>query len=221
MFSNRAVLPMLLLFCCAALLSFSGCVVAPIAFHDGFPAWTPAPGQADASIGYHGMFWFIEGEVDNVQYLTPGMRMGLGSPPMVADAGLASVVISGSVMLGPSLGIGYQTPGLNVVFRPSAYVLGIGGGGIEFGAWWQLCLMAEKALPDGRARISGGGRMSELGVGPVMMFGYTLGPVQPRVEASYMFPNSQVVEGRVLTVGLTVGAAPPKALDDSYDGAHW
>lgn len=221
----RGTVQPLLLFACVALLATSGCVAPPIAFHDGLPAWTPEPGRAEGSVGYHRMFW-SEGS-GSFWYLTPGVRFGLARPPLTADVGLTSVVITSGgefgALLGPVLGIGYRSPNFCVVGRPSLYVLGIGGGSVQFNlsdAIWQFSLLAGNGTQAGKVHFSGGGRISEYGVGPVLLVGYSLGSVDLRAEASYMLPNSDLAEGQLLTVGLTVAGPAPKSEND-LDGGKW
>jgi len=211
----------LLLFACAALFAVSGCPMPPIAFHDGLPAWTPGPGKPEGSIGYHRMYW-SEGERP-LWYLTPGFRFGLAQPPGAADIGLTSVVVEGggefAAVLGPTLGIGYQQRDFSVVVRPSAYVLVIGVGDVQFAdePFWQVALLAGNGTRAGETHVSGGGRVSRYGVGPVLLVGHSYGPVDLRLEGSYMFPHSEA-EGRLLTVGLTIGGPAPEREDESGPG---
>jgi hypothetical protein len=165
------------------------------------------------------MYW-SEGE-GSAWYLTPGVRFGLLRPPLAADIGLTSVVVESDgefgAMIGPVLGIGHQSPNFSVIVRPSAYVLSIFGGDVQFGLddpFWQVSLLAGNGTKAGKTHISGGGRIGRLGIGPVLLVGQSLGPVDLRLEGSYMFPRTEETAGRLLTVGLTIGGPAPQSEDE-------
>jgi hypothetical protein len=192
----------------AALLVTTSCVMAPVAFHDGLPAWTPAPRKAEASVGYHRMFWSEDS--NSIGYLTPGVRVGLARPPLAAEVGLTSMIMveEGDMMalLGPEFGIGYQNQYVSIVGRPTLHLLSFYGDTVLFGAdqWWQFSLLVGNSYRTGKVHVSAGGRMSEYGIGPLVLVDGSLGPVNLRIEGSYMVPNSEYVEGELLSVGLTV-----------------
>ena len=206
-----------------ALLAIGGCVMPPIAFHDGLPAWTPSTGRTEGSIGYHRMYW-SEGE-GSVWYLTPGIRAGLARPPMAADAGLTSVVVENGgrfgALMGLTLGIGYQNKDMSVIARPGAYFMSISPDGVEFGfddPLWQVSVLGGSRFTPGRSHVSGGGRISRFGVGPALLVGHSVGPVVLRLEGSYTFPYNDNATGRLLTVGLTVGGPAPSQTDHDLTG---
>jgi hypothetical protein len=212
MHSVRGTVRLLVPFACAALLALSGCVVA---YHDGLPAWTPPAGRTEGSIGYHRVL--SPGSSSGIWYLTPGARIGLARPPLAADVGLASAVVADggdmTAMLGPVLGIGYQGSSVCIVLRPSAYLLCFSGGEVVASPWWQVSLLAGSSVQSGRTHISGGGRASQFGAGPVFLVDRSYGPVNLRVEGSYMLPYATYVYGPYsdgqLTLGLTVGGPAP------------
>jgi hypothetical protein len=204
-----------------ALLASSACV-PPITFHDGLSAWTPEPGRAEGSVGYHRLYW-PGGGGGSIWYLTPGVRCGLRQSPLVGDIGLTSVVIIGggiwAAMLGPALGIGYQTRNFCFVVRPSAYMLSFYSGGVHFrDPLWQVSLLAGNRAQSGKTHISGGCRASKLGGGPVLLVDHSVGPVNLRLEGSYMLQYETYVYGPYsngqLTVGLTVGGPAPSQSDN-------
>jgi hypothetical protein len=213
----------LLLFACAALLAIGGCVGA---YHDGLPAWTPPAGKTESSIGYHRPFWPDGG--GSSWYLTPGVRSGLLQPPLAGDIGLTSVVMERGgkfgALLGPVLGIGYQSSNFCFVVRPSAYVVGFSGGGGRFFLWWQVSLLAGNSAQAGRTHVSGGGRANATGAGPVLLVDHSFGSVNLRLEGSYMFPyggsynmfpgGTYTPTDGQLTVGLTVGGPAPQSEEE-------
>ncbi len=204
----------LLLLACTALLAGSGCVIA---YHDGLPAWTPPAGRAEGSIGGHWVSGSGSG-VSNLWYLTPGFRFGLprlGS--LAADLGLSSVVTAGdggyTAVLGPVLGIGYQRPSFGFVVRGSMYLVGFGTGGTAIlGPNWQVALLAGNGGQPDRTHISGGLRGSVYGAGPILLLDRDVGPVNLRVEGSYMLPYEGWLYGPhsdgQVTLGLTAATAP-------------
>ncbi len=221
-FTGRTVRPLLLL--AGAVLLVAGCA-APVVFHDGLPAWAPGPGSPEATIGYHRMYFYDLGHYQgSTGYLTPGFRIGLARPPTAADIGLTSVVygraLTFAALVGATLGLGYQSTNASVMIRPSAYFLAVGTEG--FGAdWdfsdplWQVSLLAGNGNQLGATHVSAGGRVGELGIGPVLMVDRTAGGVNLRFEASYMFPRALDTEGRLLTVGFTVGGPAPQSEDEA------
>jgi hypothetical protein len=218
----RSLVPLV----CAALLAIGGCF-APITFHEGLPAWTPPAGKVEGSVGYHRMYWFAEDENADAWYLTPGFRVGLAVPPLAAEVGLTSVVVENdgefAALLGPTLGIGYQKPGFCFVARPSLSVFSITKEDVEFNlsdAYWQLSLLAGNGYEPDRLSLSGGGRISDHGVGPVFLVDRTLGPVSLRLEGSYMFRYNDNAVGQLLSVGLSV-AGPALRTDDDWGGSGY
>lgn len=203
------------LFACAALLAVGGCVVPPFAFHDGLPAWTPPPGKPEASIGYHRMYWFLEGQSSSEWYLTPVFRVGLTPPPMQVEAGLTSMVYESDghfgAMLGPVIGFGHRGQDASFLLRPGAYVLSISDQDADFfdDPFWQVTMLVGNGYRARRVHASGGGRISRLGVGPVFLVGHSFGRVDLRLEGSYMFPRTDEAQGTLLSVGLTVGGPAP------------
>ena len=162
--------------------------------------------------------------------LTPGVRYGLARPPLAAEVGLTSVIMHREVesegtyeaMFGPMLGIGYRTPNFCVVARPSIYLIGISSdtaitNNLRFlrDAYFQLSVLAGNGFQPGRFNFSGGGRLSDYGMGPVLLVDKGLGPVSLRLETSYMFPRGVQSSGQLLSVGLSV-AGPALQNDDDW-----
>ncbi len=216
----RGAVRSLLLFACAALLAIGGCVGA---YHDGLPAWTPPAGKAEGSIGYHRMYW-ARGS-GSAGYLTPGVRSGLLRTPLAADIGLTSVVMGSGggfgAMLGPVLGIGYQTGNACFIVRPSAYMLGFSSVGVGFPLWWQVSLLAGNSAQTGSTHFSGGGRASEFAAGPVLLVDHSFGSDNVRLEGSYMLPyGAHTATDGQLTVGLTVGGTAPQSEEEPSLGGY-
>jgi hypothetical protein len=211
------------------LLAGSSCM-PPIAFHDGLPAWSPEPGGVEWRVGYQWLSAFGADSFNflgqpfavpdfSVGYLTPGVRVGLNHrPPLVTEVGLASAMTAGgkgfSALFGAEFGLGYTGPKLNVMFRPSVYLLDIysdsaSGTGADFGYWTQVSMLAGTGYRTRGLNFAAGGRASPFGAGPLAIVGVNLRPVELRAEFSYMLPVSYYACGRVLTIGLTA-AAPTK-----------
>jgi hypothetical protein len=220
----RAIVRPLVLFACTALLAAGGCVAPPIAFHDGLPAWTPGPGKPEASIGYQRLYWYNSGEYQgSTWYLTPGVRCGLAKPPLAADVGLTSAVLENdwqfAALVGASMGVGYQSKNASVIVRPGAYFMSIiPGSGVQWGfndLFWQVSVLAGNGVQTSKTHFSAGGRIGKLGIGPVLLVDHSVGPVNCRLEASYMFPRTDDTEGRLMTLGLTIGGPAPESEDES------
>jgi hypothetical protein len=220
----RGIVRPLVLFACTALLAAGGCVAPPIVFHDGLPAWTPGQGRPEASIGYQRIYLYNSGEYrGSAWYLTPGVRCGFGQPPLAADVGLTSVVLESdwefAALIGAAAGVGYQSKNASVMVRPSAYFMAIiPGNDVQFAKrpgdlFWQVSLLAGNGNQTDQTHVSGGARIGKLGIGPVLLVDNSVGPVNCRLEASYMFPRADA-EGRLLSVGLTFGGPAPESGDE-------
>jgi hypothetical protein len=214
----RAIVRLVPFVACAALVAAGGCAL-PFAYHDGLPAWTPPPGATEASIGYQRVF--VMQERGSAWYVTPGARVGLAEPPLVADAGLTGMVVESEgefgAALGPFVGIGYQFGSVGVILRPGAYMLAMAGGNWYYSIdepLWQVSLLAGNGFASGNTHVSGGFRVSRLAVGPVLLADQNAGAVNLRLELSYMFPRTSDITGRVLTVGIAVGGPMRQ---DEYD----
>jgi len=216
------------------LLAGSGCV-PPIAWHDGLPAWTPAPNDVEWRLGYQHLSAFdadtfsLFGEEFaqpdfSVGYLTPGVRWGLGHGRLVADVGITSVVAVGDglgIIAGPAFGVGTCDSSFSAMFRPSIYLLGLSMGGEESGlnstAWYQLELLLGNGYRSKGVSFALGGRAGPLAVGPVGIADVVLHPVDLRAEVSYMWPGSPFATGTALTVGLTVAAPARREREPKED----
>jgi hypothetical protein len=130
-------------------------------------------------------------------------------------------------MFGPMLGIGYRTPNFCVVARPSIYLIGITKDTIYtkdlrfvLDAYYQLSVLVGNGFKPGRFNVSGGGRISDYGMGPVILVDKGLGPVSLRLEGSYMFPRGNQSAGNLFSVGLSV-AGPALRTDDDWGGSGY
>jgi len=206
------------------LLAGSACV-PPIAFHDGLPAWAPEPGGVEWRVGYQHVSAFGADSFNllglpfaipdfSVGYLTPGVRVGLNREPLAFEVGLASVVRTTggfSALFGGEVGLGYRDPTVNVMFRPSLYLLdvysdGENGTGVDVARWAQASVLVGNGYRARGLNFAVGGRASDYGAGPLALIGVNLHPVEFRAEVSYMLPVSYYATGRVLTIGLTAAA---------------
>ena len=198
--------------CIAALtLAATACTIPPVAFLDGLPAATPAPGDAAARIQYNRGWWFRDGETEPMQYFTGGLRFGQDWQRFCFEEGLT--VLNPGVVL-PCLqgGIGLREPAvtLRALWTPVAI-----GGSVEWDPlmWWQLSLLAGTPRKERGLGISAGARTSRFGMGPVLSLDYTHSGISLRLETSYNIPTpwqDSTVTGQVLSVGIT--AEPFKSL---------
>jgi len=228
MLSVRPVVRPALFVAAVVLLAGSACV-PPIAFHDGIPAWAPDAGKVEWRVGYQYLSAFGADSFDflglrpatpdfSVGYLTPGMRVGLDRRPLTAELGLTSAIKTEggfSALFGGEVGLGYNDPKINVMFRPSLYLVDVyndneSGTGVDVAPWGQVSMLVGNGYRARGLNLAVGGRASEYGAGPVAFVGVSLRPVDIRAELSYMLPVSYYASGRVLTIGLTA-AAPTKS----------
>jgi hypothetical protein len=142
--------------------------------------------------------------------------------PVVDSLGMPVSEGTYEAMFGPMLGIGYRTPGFCVVARPSIYLIGISSDSMYtkdrrflLDAYYQLSVLVGNGFQPGRFNFSGGGRISDYGMGPVILVDKGLGPVSLRLEGSYMFPRGTQSSGQLLSVGLSV-AGPTLQEDDDW-----
>jgi hypothetical protein len=185
--------------------------------------------------------WYPMAIDSSFWYLTPGVRYGLARPPLAAEVGVTSVIMQREVyefdslgmpmpdskgtyeaMFGPMLGIGYRTPSFCLVARPSLYLIAITEDTIYTkdlrflrDAYFQLSLLAGNGFKPGRFNFSGGCRISDYGMGPVVLVDKGLGPVSLRLEGSYIFPRGSQSDGQLLSFGLSV-AGPALQSDDNW-----
>lgn len=218
----------------AVALVFTACL-PPVAFHDGLPAWSPEPGQAEWRVGYQRLSAFGADSFDllgvhvpspnvSLGYLTPGVRWGLSRTPYAADAGLTSVITTGSeglsLLVGPTFGVGRCDSTFGLMFRPSIYLLSFGTGnygGLSLGEWFQAEVLAGNGYGRGSVTFSAGGRVSRVAAGPIALVGVGLIPVDLRAELSYMLPISGIAAGQALTVGITAAAPARRQARHSQD----
>jgi hypothetical protein len=209
---------------CAALL-FAACV-PPIAFHDGLPAWTPAAGRVEGGVGYQRLSSFGVDSVEilgykysphaNLNYFTPGVRLGIGRGSTTADVGLASAIIVGGgkamLLAGPQVGVCVYRNGMSVAFRLDDYLFDArtgsdSDGRLSVGNWPQATVLVGNGYRARRVNFSAGLRGSLIAIGPVALVDYDLHAVDLRAELSYMLPTSILSVGQTaLTAGLTVAA---------------
>ncbi len=219
------------------LLGLGVSCIPPVAFHDGLPAWAPPESDVEWRVGWQRLA--VSGADSfnvlgrhysrpdfSVNYLTPGMRIGLRRPPRVMDVGLASAMMADrdgfSALFGATFGFGYAARNLSVMFRPSVYLVDfysdkLDGTGVDFGYWSQASFLVGTGYRSPGWSIAAGGRASPFSAGPLAVVGVNLKPAEFRAEFSYLFPVTDYASGRVLTVGLTA-AAPTRPEPDYGPG---
>ncbi len=229
-YPGRSVGPVLV----AAVLLVAAACVPPYVFHDGLPAWSMDPNGVEWRVGYEHLsvfgahsFNFLGLENSspnmNVGYLTPGVRFGLKRKRLSAELGVATAVKTQggfSALLGGTAGLGYSSPSISVMFRPSLYLVDIysdrtSGTGIDVAPWGQATFLVGNGYRARGLNFALGGRAGEYCAGPVAFVGYDLSPVDLRAELSYMVPTSYYAFGSALTIGLTLAAPSRPALRQS------
>ena len=197
------------------LLSVS-CVMAPVAYQDGLPAYTPAPGFAAARFEYNRQYWRHDSISEEPHdYFVGGVRFGQDWHQYCFEEGLT--VLCPSTLL-PCLqgGIGLRKPAvtLRALWTPVAvHVVGQLKAHFDPLFWWQVSALAGTPRKPRGFGISGGARTSRIGIGPVAVLDYTHSGISFRLEGSMTFRTpwaDSMVQGRVLTLGLS--AEPTKEI---------
>ena len=189
------------------------CVTAPIAYQDGLPAATPAPGTIAARLGYNRLYWWLDGKLQRPDdYLTGGARFGQEWRWLCFEEGLTLVYRNNYLLPCFEGGVGLRSPAvtLRALWSP-VWV----GSRTSFALirWWQVSGLIGTPRKARGLGVSYGARTSRIGIGPVAVLDYAHRGVSLRLEASMTFPTPWVdnsVKGKVLTVGLNV--EPTRAL---------
>jgi len=201
--------------CLAALGLLSGsCVVAPIAYHDGLPACTPAPGMAAARFEYNRAYWWHGNTRERpAEYICGGVRFGQDWRRFCFEEGL-TVLYPGAFVPCLQGGVGLRDPAvtLRALWSPGWRLV---ADDIQFDLlrWWQVSTLVGTARRSRGFGFSGGARTSRIGIGPVAVLDYSLSGISFRLEGSMAFRppwQDSTVQGRVLTVGLS--AEPTKEI---------
>jgi hypothetical protein len=193
------------------LLSVS-CVIAPVAYHDGLPACTPAPGFAAARFEYNRTYWWHGNTREKPdEYFGGGLRFGQDWRRFCFEEGL-TMLYPGALLPCLQAGVGLRNPAvtLRALWTPVSV-----GGRIDFDPmlWWQVSALVGTARTSRGVGFSGGARTSRIGIGPVAVLDYSLSDISFRLEGSVTFRSPWAdsnVQGRVLTVGLS--AEPTKEI---------
>jgi hypothetical protein len=202
-----------LTFASAALaLVAASCVVAPIAYQDGLPAATPAPGFAAVRFEYNRAYWWHDGVAEKPgEYFSGGLRFGQDWRRFCFEEGFTALY-PGLLLPCLQAGIGLRRPAVTVraLWTPVA----MSGVSVTFDPilWWQAsALVGTPRNPRGFG-ASFGGRTSRIGIGPLGVLDYSHSGISFRLEGSLTFPTpwaDENVRGRVLTLGLSAEPSKP------------
>jgi hypothetical protein len=189
------------------------CVTAPIAYQDGLPAATPAPGTVAARLGYNRLYWWLDGKLQRPDdYITGGARFGQEWRWFCFEEGLTMVYRNNSLLPCLQGGVGLRSPAvtLRALWSP-VWV----GSRTSFALirWWQVSGLIGTPRKARGFGVSCGARTSRIGIGPAALVDYAHRGVYIRLEASMTVPTpwaNDRVKGNVLTIGLN--AEPTRAL---------
>ncbi len=191
------------------------CALAPVAYHEDLPAYSPELGFPEIRFGLHQKYWFRDSKWSKERYGNFGIRTGQRFSIFNFEQGLASYSFTNKIMLGLQAGIGLKNSllrirgtwfPLNIYSYPYSYTEPVK---VEFkvkDAWWQINLLAgTNYRPKGFGWYLGG-RASNYAIGPFL--GVELGQdiVSFRSEASATFKSfwaPQSVKGQVYTIGFS------------------
>ena len=191
------------------------CAVAPVAYHDGLPASTPAPGFAAARFEYSRAYWWNRGDPQRLRdCFMGGVRFGQDWRWLCFEEGL-TVLYPGELLPCLQAGIGLRAPAvtLRALWTPVSFRSRIH---FDPTRWWQVSGLIGTPRRSRGLSVSYGARTSRIGIGPVALMGYTHSGISIRLETSMTFPTPWAesrVQGRVLTVGLS--AEPTKGISKS------
>jgi hypothetical protein len=188
------------------------CVTAPIAYQDGLPAATPAPGTIAARLGYNRQYWWLDGRLQQPDdYFTGGARFGQEWRWLCFEEGLTLVYRNQSPLPCLEGGVGLRSPAVTLrgLWTP-VWV----GSRTSFALirWWQVSGLLGTPRNARGLGVSGGARTSRIGIGPIVVLDYAHRDVSLRLEASMTVPTpwaNDRVKGNVLTVGLNVEPSRP------------
>jgi hypothetical protein len=203
--------------CLVALgLLSASCVIAPIAYQDGLPASTPAPGFAAARFEYNRAYWWHGNTLEEPdEYFGGGVRFGQDWRRFCFEEGL-TVLYPGALLPCFQGGFGLREPAvtLRALWTP---VLVDNAFHFDPMLWWQVSALVGTPRKAQGFGLSAGARTSRIGIGPVALLDYSQSGISFRLEGSLTVRppwGDAAVQGQVLTVGL--GAEPTKEIPKSH-----
>jgi hypothetical protein len=185
------------------------CAIAPVAFQEDLPAYSPEWDFPEIRFGMHQYYWHHDAKWSAERYANLGLRTGQRLNIFNFEQGVASYTFTNKLMLGLQAGMGMKN-GLMMVrggwFPLNIYTSPVKAEFNPKNPWWQISLLTgTKYRPKGFGWFLGG-RASNYAIGPVL--GVDLGQdiVSFRTEASVTFksfwaPNR--VKGQVYTIGFS------------------
>lgn len=191
------------------------CAIAPVAYHEDLPAYSPEWGFPEIRFGLHQKYWYRDSEWSSERYGNFGIRVGQRLNILNLEQGLVSYSFTNKIILGLHAGIGLKNSllmirgawfPLNIYSYPYSYPEPVK---VEFkvkDAWWQISLLTgTNYRPKGFGWYLGG-RASNYAIGPFL--GVELGQdiASFRTEASATFKSfwaHQRVKGQVFTIGFS------------------
>lgn len=206
---------------CSIILFLFSCALAPVAYHEDLPAYSPEWGFPEIRFGLHQKYWYRDSEWSPGRYGNFGIRTGQRLRMFNFEQGIASYTFINKLMLGLQVGIGLKNS--LIMIRGAWFPLNIYSYTdlvrVEFNPknpWWQISLLTgTKHRPKGLGWYLGG-RASNYAIGPVLGVELGQGIVSFRTEASATFKSFWAPErtkGQVYTIGFSAAYHGKTKLD--------
>jgi hypothetical protein len=204
------------LFWLAPIVLLAGCVLPPIVFQDGLPAYAPTGPLPEARGGFSGFYWVGSGTGSGARplgyYFHGGLRMGQALGRFALEEGIDALPLGENTMVGAHLGVGLRKPSL--ILRGSYYPLFLNATP-QFTlsqGWWQLSALVGSQPKRNGFMWSAGANASRLGIGPTGIAEYCIAGLKLRGQLSLGFrppwvPDSAIV-GQLVTLGVTAAFQP-------------
>ncbi len=198
----------LILISFVSLVSISSTCLAPAitAYHEDLPAYVPKFGIPESRFGYHRVFWSDGFVVRPAEYFNLGLRTGEHFRSINFEQGFISTIFRSNARFGIGCGIGVKSPAITLrgIWQPFEIIgrTNIGGTNnqLEFNfkadKWWQASLLGGTGSYQTHGiGWAAGGRISKLGIGPILMAEYGSGILSLRAEISATFVSPWATPG--------------------------
>jgi hypothetical protein len=191
----------------ALILLSTGCILAPVAYHEGNMGYPTDPGSFDMRAGVHSGVWNSDSGLRVLSYADIGASVGAKVGPVALELG-GNIFTGTGFTAGLQVGVGIV--GVPIMLRASAYPTDP----TYFldQPWWQFTLLGGTPKRTSGFGISGGAGVSKLGVGPMLVGEYRFSEAALRVElsAGEKAPwASSSGDGKAIMLGVSVVSLPP------------